>query len=154
MKQDCITTKQLVDLIQLGFKTISLDIHIDYHGKPFLNKNDIECSLMNIPIDLAIDWLRKKYNIMIYNTAPPFVDPMNNKKIKYGYRVKFCNINRGWNFRELIGESQWSHNIYAAKRKALTIAIKHAFEIKERKAKVLKLHRKLTPKRNGSNKKG
>ena len=92
-------------------------------------------------VDETIDFLRKKFHIIIYNKAAPFVDPVTNSFIYYGFKVKFCNVGRGWNFRENLGESKWSRNIYAAKRMAITIAIKHAFKIKNRRAKVINLCR-------------
>lgn len=74
-------------------------------------------------VDDAIDWLRRKYNIVIYNTIEPFVDPVSNK-ILYRMSVKQCNLRDGWNGRIYIGESKLTSNIYAAKRQAVSIAIR------------------------------
>lgn len=74
-------------------------------------------------VDDVIDWLRRKYNIVIYNTIEPFVDPVSNK-ILYRMSVKQCNLRDGWNGRMYIGESKLTSNIYAAKRQAVSIAIR------------------------------
>ncbi len=117
MKADRITYNQYKSLLKLGFSG-------------------------PIPsVDETIDWLRKKFNVVIYNSAAPFVDPATNSFIYYGFRVKFCNVGRGWNFRENIGETKWSKNVYATKRMAITIAIKYVNNSKERRAKVVKLRR-------------
>lgn len=79
-------------------------------------------------IDQIIDEFRKKYNIIIYNKAEPFVQPTGNKhKILYCFAVKKCYPNEpnGWNKREYIGESKWCDNIYEAKRQAIKIALKY-----------------------------
>lgn len=93
-------------------------------------------------VDEAIDWLRRKFNVVIYDAVEPYTDPLNNKTIRYSYRVKFCNTTWGWNMRERIGQSKWSPNSYAMKRQAITLAIrwinKHT-EPKRKKAKVVKM---------------
>lgn len=117
MKADRITYNQYKSLLKLGFSGL-------------------------IPsVDEAIDWLRKKFNVMIYHSAAPFVDPTTNSFVYYGFKVKFCNVGHGWNFRENIGESKWSKNIYAAKRMAITTAIKYAFKVRGRRAKLINLRR-------------
>lgn len=73
-------------------------------------------------IDVAIDLLRTECNIMIYNTAPPHVSPISGK-IEYGYSVKKCNPNWGWNARQFIGLCPWSDNIWEAKTQALNVAL-------------------------------
>lgn len=131
MRKDDITQKQLRDLQKLGF-TYRNERRVVFYDETY--------HLWPPNVDDAIDFLRKKYSIMIYNSAAPYVDPCNMpKRVKYGFRVKFCNLNHGWNFREYIGEPQWSYNIYAAKRMCLTIAIKYAFKVK--RAAVIKLSR-------------
>lgn len=74
-------------------------------------------------VDDVIDWMRKKYNIVIYNAIEPFVDPFSHK-ILYRMSVKYCNVRDGWNGRIYIGESRLTNNIYAAKREAIAIAIR------------------------------
>lgn len=80
--------------------------------------------LVPVHVDRVIDWLRIKFNIIIFNAAAPFVDPVK-KTIMYSYTVKFCNTNWGWNCREIIGQTKWSKNIYAMKRQAIWIAIRY-----------------------------
>lgn len=77
-------------------------------------------------VDEAIDWLRRKYNIVIYNAIEPFVDPTAKKpRILYRYSVKKCNLRDGWNGRKYIGESKLVENIYSAKRQAIMLAIRY-----------------------------
>lgn len=77
-------------------------------------------------VDDAIDWLRRKYNIVIYNSIEPFVDPAAKKpRILYRYSVKKCNLRDGWNGRKYIGESKLVENIYSAKRQAIMIALRY-----------------------------
>lgn len=73
-------------------------------------------------VDEAIDWLRKKYNIVICNKTDPYVCPKTGK-IQFGYRIKKCYPKAGWNMRQYIGVSIWSANIYAAKRDAIRKAL-------------------------------
>lgn len=77
-------------------------------------------------VDQAIDWIREKYNVVIYDHVPPFVDPQDNKhRIMYTYDVKYCNRRDGWNGRVIISHAECcSYNIYAAKRMAITKAIR------------------------------
>lgn len=144
MRRDSITKKQLDDLKKLGWHNVRIDIVTLFNVKS-------PAYITSVNVDMAIDFLRKKFGIIIYNAAAPYVDPREKGVIQYGYRVKFCNKQAGWNFREYIGDPQWSKNIYAAKRKALTIAIRYAFAIYDRKAKIVKIHKR---QRNGCNKKG
>lgn len=74
-------------------------------------------------VDSVIDYLRKKHNVIIYNSMEPFVDPHTNK-ILYRFSVKFCNIRDGWNGRQYIGQSTMTCNIYSAKRQAIWLAIR------------------------------
>ena len=77
-------------------------------------------------VDEVIDWLRRKYNIVIYNSIEPFVDPAAKKpRILYRYSVKKCNLRDGWNGRKYIGESKLVENIYSAKRQAIMLAIRY-----------------------------
>lgn len=72
-------------------------------------------------IDNAIDALRIKYNVIIYNTAAPFVGKSGN--VIYNFSVKKCNPRLGWNGRERIETSKiWDANIYEAKRRAIRAA--------------------------------
>jgi hypothetical protein len=72
-----------------------------------------------------IDELLREFNIVIYNTAPPFVDPTSkDHKIMFGYTVKKCFPGQanGWNHRIIIGKTKWHDDDYVAKREALIIA--------------------------------
>lgn len=77
-------------------------------------------------VDEAIDWLRKKYNIVIYNYVPPFVNSKDDKhRIMYMYNVKYCNRRDGWNGKIFISQAKCcSYDIYAAKRMAIVEAIR------------------------------
>lgn len=115
-----ITKEQFESLKKLGYKEL----------------------LFAVPtVDEAIDWIRRVFHIVIYNKAAPFVDPKTNSFISYGFSVKYCAIKKGWNFRESLGETRWTRNIYAAKRDAINIAIQHATKLRNRKAQVIKLRR-------------
>ena len=79
-------------------------------------------------VDEVIDWLRRKYNIVIYNKIEPFVDPTDesHKKILFRFGVKRCDTNHlGWNGRLYIGETRMSTNVYSLKREAINIAIEY-----------------------------
>lgn len=81
---------------------------------------------MSVPtVDEAIDWLRRKYNVVIYEYMEPFVDPRvdNPNRILYKYAVKWCNLRDGWNGRIYIGDSHLLSNVYTAKRESIRIAI-------------------------------
>lgn len=85
-------------------------------------------------VDTAIDHIRRKYNMHIYNIAPPFVTPVT-KKVVYAFSVKVCNIQLGWNGRKTLGSTQWYENIYQAKRAALKIALDWILSQKSQKSK-------------------
>ena len=72
-------------------------------------------------VDQIIDMIRKKYNVIIYHKAAPFVD--KNGKIIYNFTAKKCNPIHGWNSRIYIDTpSEWVSNIYEAKRRAIRAA--------------------------------
>lgn len=85
-------------------------------------------------IDVAIDYIRQKYNVHIYNTAPPFVAPAT-KKVVYAFSVKVCNTKLGWNGRKSLGCTKWHENVYQAKRAALKIALDWILSQKSQKSK-------------------
>lgn len=98
-------------------------------------------------IDNAIDALRIKYNVIIYNTAVPFVD--KNGKIVYNFSAKKCNPRLGWNGRARIETSNvWDANIYEAKRRAIRAAARW---ILAHRCKEISI--KLRKKKNGTSKK-
>ena len=72
-------------------------------------------------VDDVIDSIRKKYNVIIYHRATPFVD--SSGKIIYNFTAKCCNPKLGWNGRVYIKTpSTWDSNIYEAKRRAIRAA--------------------------------
>ena len=84
-------------------------------------------------VDQAIDWIRCKFDVVIYNSAEPFVKPLT-KDIVYAYGVKYCNRRDGWNGRIIIDRGgDWCKDPNAAKRRALTKALN--FIKKEKDAK-------------------
>lgn len=85
-------------------------------------------------IDTAIDYIRRRYNVHIYNTAPPFVDSVT-KKVVYAFSVKVCNNQLGWNGRKSLGCTKWYENVYQAKRAALKIALDWILSQKSQKSK-------------------
>lgn len=102
-----------------------------------LRKLKFDPVINSVSLDGVIDWLRRKHNIIIYNSIEPFVDPVSdNHHILYRFSVKHCNLRDGWNGREYIGESKLTKNIYTAKKQAITLAIKwlkqHRYERKKK----------------------
>ena len=85
-------------------------------------------------VDTAIDYIRRNYNVHIYNSAPPFVTPVT-KKVVYAFSVKVCNTQLGWNGRKTLGCTKWYENVYQAKRAALKIALDWILSQKSQKSK-------------------
>ena len=74
-------------------------------------------------VDQAIDWVRRNFDVVIYNSAEPFVKPLT-RDIVYAYGVKYCNKRDGWNGRIIIDRGgNWCKDPYIAKRRALTKAL-------------------------------
>ena len=131
VKNSLVTKKQAQILKELGFKErvsgyilfnrVCLDFPADH--------NHIRVGTTSIPtVDEVIDWLRRKYDIIIYNKIPPFVDPIDHthKTILFRYGVKRCDtIVLGWNGRVDLGSTDMSTNVYALKREAINIALKY-----------------------------
>lgn len=84
------------------------------------------CYIPAPTVDQAIDWIRERYNVMVFNHVAPYVDPRDKKnRIAYIYNVKYCNRKNGWNGRVHISYGKCaSYNIYAAKRMAIMEAIR------------------------------
>lgn len=126
-----VTVHQARLLEKLGLKEYSTYRYAYLFGKQYIMqrafKTDKRPSRMLIvpSVDEAIDFLRRKYDVTIYSSAAPFVDPCCKQKILYGFSVKFCNRKWGWNMREFLGKTKWSSDIYAAKRMAITIALRY-----------------------------
>ena len=121
-KESLISKTQTLALKELGFNELTLYLR---YGVP-------------VPtVDEAIDWLRRRHNIIIYNKIEPFVDPADqtHKTILFRFGVKRCDINHlGWNGRLYIGETRFSKNIYSLKREAISIAIKYIMSHEKKKS--------------------
>lgn len=156
-----VTVKQALLLRDLGFKEKCMQYAYSFQKdhpyipqKPtfgvYRNKKENPSVLALPTVDEAIDWIRRKYKVIIYDASEPFVNPMS-KKIIYAYKVKFCNIKMGWNHREYIGITKWSHDTYVSKREAINIALKYVIKKKNEKVIRRKNH-KAWRKRISSNK--
>lgn len=146
MKANLVTTKQAQELKALGFHD-----KVSYYA---ILDNPIRTSMpydnnalkgwLSIPTcDEAIDWLRRKYNVCIYTSVPPFVDLTDDAHpILYRYTVKYCNRRDGWNGRVYIGETNLSKNVYSLKRQAIWLAIRWIKANKKPKVSLGKVRRK------------
>lgn len=133
IKNSLITKKQARALKELGFKEPTpcyfwTDENTGILNATPENSNSLKWCISVPTVDEVIDWLRRKYNIVIYNKVEPFVDPTDDthKKILFKYGVKRCDINHlGWNGRIDLGTTRLSTNVYSLKREAITIALKY-----------------------------
>jgi len=136
-----VTTKQALLLKDLGFNVptaqyafrFSDDGEYYIQNHPLFNNhnNRLIKNVISIPtVDEAIDWIRKKFHVIVYDSTEPYVCP-TSMKILYAYRVKFCNVRHGWNSREYIGSTKWSADSYAMKRQALWIALRYIVKKKK-----------------------
>lgn len=117
VKCGLITITQALTLKELGFNECSCHAFW-YAGK----------KIRRYSVDEVIDWLRRKYNIVIYNKIEPFVDPTDDthKNILFKYGVKRCDVNHlGWNGRMDLGTTRLNTNVYSLKREAINIALKY-----------------------------
>ena len=133
VKDNLITKKQAQALRELGFKEpVSGYVWEDetigiLFGYPE-DSNHVHACLSVPTTDEVIDWLRRKYNIVIYNKIEPFVDPTDDshKTILFKFGVKRCDINHlGWNGRIDLGTTRLTKNVYSLKREAIDIALKY-----------------------------
>ena len=83
---------------------------------------DLEAAL-SCGVDYMINYLRIKYDVIIYNKMAPFVHPVT-KEIIFCFAVKWCNRRDGWNGRIQIGESKYTPDIQQAKLEAIHLAMK------------------------------
>ena len=132
VKDSLVTKTQAQALKELGFKEPTSCYYLDSVDgllAGFIKIRNNDKNHISVPtIDEAIDWLRRKYNIVIYNKIEPFVDPTDDthKKILFKYGVKRCDVNHlGWNGRMDLGSSRLNTNVYSLKREAINLAIKH-----------------------------
>lgn len=87
------------------------------------NNNSHNSLFTSLPtVDEAIDWLRRKFDVIIWSISTPFVDP-KTKDIMYSFGVKQCNKKWGWNHRVFLGRTPLHKDIYIVKRKAINIAL-------------------------------
>lgn len=131
-KCNLVTIRQAMRLKALGFNE-PCGVHAIFwkeprplimYGYPSGNK-DLKYALAVPTVDEAIDWLRKKHDVIIYDRFEPVVDPVKKGRIMYCHAVKFCDRKHGWNFRETIDYGIVSNNIYASKRYAINEALKY-----------------------------
>jgi hypothetical protein len=128
-----ITTKQAQELKALGL--CNNDVYICFCKT---KEGYVKTTL----VDEVIDWLRRRYDVHIYTSIPPFVDPTDNKHpILYRYAVKYCNKRDGWNGRVHIGETNLSKNVYSLKRQAIWLAIRWIKANKKPKVSLGKVRR-------------
>ena len=139
MKKDLCSITISQNLKELGFKVLT---HYYYSNEcKKLRHDEIVNTIKNwnnhfygqllnltsVPtVDQAIDWIREKYDVIVFNHVAPYVDPRDKKnRIAYIYNVKYCNRKSGWNGRVHISYGKCaSYNIYAAKRMAIMEAIR------------------------------
>lgn len=87
--------------------------------------------IFSVNLDEVIDDLRIRHRIVIYNSVAPYVDPTKDDgTILFRFTAKRCH-EKGYNFREILGQSIQTPDIYVAKRQAIAWAIDYL--IKKRK---------------------
>lgn len=133
IKDSLVTKTQALALRELGFAEPTPGYFWTDENTVIMNSipdnsNRIKDCVSVPTIDEVIDWLRRKYNIVVYNKIEPFVDPTDetHKTILFKYGIKRCDINHlGWNGRIDLGVTRLSKNVYSLKREAITIALKY-----------------------------
>lgn len=133
VKQSLVTKTQALALKELEFSELTPYYLLEgntntlYYDK-LENSNSAKWFTSVPTVDETIDWLRRKYNIVIYNKVEPFVDPTDqtHKTILFRFGVKRCDTtNLGWNGRIDLGTTRLSTNVYSLKREAIGIALKY-----------------------------
>lgn len=125
IKEQLISKTMAEELRGLGFREKTL-----YEFRR--HRMDIKCPT----VDEAIDFLRRKYNVIIYNVIEPFVDPTAKKPvILFRYKVKWCNLRDGWNGRCYIGSTELTKHPNTGKKTALRIAIKWIKQYEQTKSR-------------------
>lgn len=132
IKNNLITKTQAQTLKKLGFKEPTSGYLWKQGGRIIIgaawNRNSSNACISIPTTDEVIDWLRRNYNILIYNKIEPFVDPADqtHKTILFRFGIKQCDTKHlGWNGRIYIGETRLSKNVYSLKREAISVALKH-----------------------------
>jgi hypothetical protein len=133
VKDSLVTKTQALALKELRFNEPTpyylweIDPNNPHYDEP--ENSNLEKWFTSVPtVDETIDWLRRKYNIIVYDKIEPFVDPTDqtHKTILFRFGVKRCDrTNLGWNGRMYIGETRLARNIYSLKRDAINIALKY-----------------------------
>lgn len=86
-------------------------------------------------VDQAIDWIRRNFDVVIYNSAEPFIHPLISN-IVYAYGVKYCGRRDGWYGRIIIDRGgKWCKDPNTAKRRALTKALNFIKKRKDAKSR-------------------
>ena len=122
---------------QLISKTMAEELH----GLGFREKTKCEfrrhhMDIKEPTVDEAIDFIRRKYNVIIYNAMEPFVDPTAKKPaILFRYKIKWCNLRDGWNGRCYIGSTELTKYPNTGKKTALRIAIKWIKQYEQTKSR-------------------
>lgn len=132
VKDNLVTKTQALALKELGFAEPTA-CYVLVTGKSIFpwhpDNHNRSKEYVSVPtIDETIDWLCRKYNIVIYNKIEPFVDPVDetHKTILFKYGVKRCDVNHlGWNGRIDLGMTRLAKNVYSLKREAINIALKY-----------------------------
>lgn len=133
IKNSLVTKTQALALKELEFSELTPYYLLEgntntlYYDK-LENSNSAKWFTSVPTVDETIDWLRRKYNIVIYNKVEPFVDPTDqtHKTILFRFGVKRCDTtNLGWNGRIDLGTTRLSTNVYSLKREAIGIALKY-----------------------------
>lgn len=134
-KDSLVTKKQAQTLKELGFEEPTSGYLLKKNGgKIFMdtiwnyNSSKVHMCISVPTVDEAIDWLRRKHNVVIYNKIEPFVDPtdLTHKTILFRFGIKRCDTtNLGWNGRLYIGETRFAKNVYSLKREAINITLKY-----------------------------
>lgn len=131
--KNLVTRRQALLLKELGYDEICANYmcRVSKEDDFDIIVRELKCDNFNsqwftlsLPtVDEAIDWLRRTFRIVVADKTIPYVCP-DKHKIMYGYTIKWCNLRDGWNGRVIIGNSIWSYDCYAAKRDAISRALR------------------------------
>ena len=108
----------MIDLEQSGAKYVDPELSLRLYNINIFSSN----------VDQAIDLIRQKYNIVVYNSAAPHVSSTNKEnKIVFGYTVKKCypGTPQGWNKRVYIYTTNWYDDPWKAKIEAIKAIVEY-----------------------------
>lgn len=122
---------------QLVSKTVAEELHgLGFREKTLYEFRRHHMDIKWSTVDEAIDFIRRKYNVVIYNAMEPFVDPTSKKPvILFRYKIKWCNLRDGWNGRCYIGSTELTKHPSTGKKTALRIAIKWIKQYEQTKSR-------------------